>query len=172
MVFKWHSPEILENYGLSKNDKFQRRATGQFALDRGNMGHRKSFFFAGQVGDLMLFRFIEVSKHNSRPDVVLASYTSCTEKNTLMSVRPNCIPWNSPKGVDKGVELKYTPVHSMGVSGVSTCQLTPLELLYMSASNPLRVFLGYLGGVFRLKCIPWDSRRVSHWRVSTPSSVN
>ena len=30
MVFKWHSPEILENSGLSKNDKFPRRATGQF----------------------------------------------------------------------------------------------------------------------------------------------
>ena len=30
MVFKWHSPEMLENYGLSKNDKFLRRATGQF----------------------------------------------------------------------------------------------------------------------------------------------
>ena len=29
MVFKWHSPEILENSGLSKNDKFPRRATGQ-----------------------------------------------------------------------------------------------------------------------------------------------
>ena len=29
MVFKWHSSEILENYGLSKNDKFPRRATGQ-----------------------------------------------------------------------------------------------------------------------------------------------
>ena len=29
MVFKWHSPEILENYGLSRNDKFPRRATGQ-----------------------------------------------------------------------------------------------------------------------------------------------
>ena len=29
MVFKWHSPEILENYGLSKHDKFPRRATGQ-----------------------------------------------------------------------------------------------------------------------------------------------
>ena len=30
MVFKWHSPEILENYWLSKHDKFPRRATGQF----------------------------------------------------------------------------------------------------------------------------------------------
>ena len=30
--FKWHSPEILENYGLSKNDKFPRRATGQLWL--------------------------------------------------------------------------------------------------------------------------------------------
>ena len=29
MVFKWHIPEILENYGLSKHDKFPRRATGQ-----------------------------------------------------------------------------------------------------------------------------------------------
>ena len=29
MVFKWHSPEILENYGLSKHDNFPRRATGQ-----------------------------------------------------------------------------------------------------------------------------------------------
>ena len=24
----------------------------------------------------------------------------------VKSVRPNCIPWNSPKGVDKGVELQ------------------------------------------------------------------
>ena len=31
MVFKWHSPEILENSRLSKNDKFPRRATGQLA---------------------------------------------------------------------------------------------------------------------------------------------
>ena len=33
MVFKWHCPEILENYGLSKNDKFPRRATGQLPLN-------------------------------------------------------------------------------------------------------------------------------------------
>ena len=29
MVFKWHSPEILENSWLLKNDKFPRHATGQ-----------------------------------------------------------------------------------------------------------------------------------------------
>ena len=29
--FKWHSPEILENHRLSRNDKFPRRATGQLS---------------------------------------------------------------------------------------------------------------------------------------------
>ena len=36
----------------------------------------------------------------------------------------------------------------MDVSGASKCQLTPMELLYMSAPNPLRVFLGCFGDTF------------------------
>ena len=57
MVFKWPSPEILENYGLSKHDKFPRHATGQlstfFKVDL--------FFNPKQVRinrKLMLFSFL------------------------------------------------------------------------------------------------------------------
>ena len=42
MVFKWRSPEILENYALSKNDKFPRRATGQLWEDLSSIVHQTS----------------------------------------------------------------------------------------------------------------------------------
>ena len=81
------------------------------------------------------------------------------------------VSWKLIYGCERKYMIWYDMIHYMGVSGVSKCQLTPLELLYMSARNPLRMSFGYLVGVFRLKCIPWDSRVECRTDVLTPLLV-